>query len=143
MWTNSVSATTKDALWRCVGADGKEVYADQKQGLKDCQKYDVKTDARPPTKQSDAEVKSETPPQNTALPKERGTSETATTGLMDFGTFNRLSLGMSEAEVLNLAGAPKSRLTAAWLYSHPDASIIELRFGSGRIVEIRRYQSPQ
>jgi hypothetical protein len=141
LWIGSVSAATQDALWRCIDQNGIEIFTNKTQGFKDCQKYDVKaeiSEVRPLSKHSDAEVKP-TP----VIAEERRAVEPATTGLIDFATVNRLALGMTEAEVLSIAGSPKSKLTGAWLYALADASIVEIRFGTGRIVEIRSHSSTQ
>ena len=147
IWTSSASAASQDALWRCVGPDGREILTDQAQGLKDCQKYDVKSEkaeARPAPKQSDSEIKLEPTPSRPVVAEERRAAEPPETGLIDFGTVNRLALGMTDAEVLNIAGPPKSKLPDAWIYAlAEDASMVEIRFGNGRILEIRSHRSPQ
>lgn len=143
IWTSSALAATQAGLWRCVSQDGSEIYTDQPTGLKECRKYELKSEARPTPKRSDTEVKLRPAPSSPAVAEERRLPEPTASGIMDFGTLNRLSLGMSEAEVLNIAGIPKSKLATAWVYAMPDASIVELRFGTGRIVEIRRHQLPQ
>jgi hypothetical protein len=143
VWIGSVSAATQDALWRCIDQNGIEIFTNKTQGFKDCQKYDVKAETlevRPLSTHSDAEV---TLKPNPVIPEERRAVEPAATGLIDFATMNRLALGMTEAEVLSIAGSPKSKLTDAWVYAMADASIVEIRFGTGRIVEIRSHQSPQ
>ena len=143
VWIGSASAATQDALWRCMDQNGIEIFTNQTQGFKDCQKYEVKAETsvvRSLSKHSDAEVKV-TP--NPIIAEERRAVEPAGTGLIDFATVNRLALGMTEAEVLSIAGSPKSKLTDAWVYAMANASIVEIRFGTGRIVEIRSHQSPQ
>ena len=143
VWIGSASAATQDALWRCMDQNGIEIFTNKPQAFKDCQKYDVKAETlevRPLSKHSDAEVKLKP---NPASAEERRSVEPAATGLIDFATVNRLALGMTEAEVLSIAGSPKSKLTGAWVYAMADASIVEIRFGTGRIVEIRSHQSPQ
>ena len=142
IWIGSAAAATQE-LWRCMDQNGIEIFTNKPQAFKDCQKYEVKAETsvvRSLSKHSDAEVKV-TP--NPIIAEERRAVEPAGTGLIDFATVNRLALGMTEAEVLSIAGSPKSKLTDAWLYAMADASIVELRFGTGRIVEIRSHQSPQ
>lgn len=136
------SAVAEEVLWRCVDLNGKEVFADQILGLKDCQRYDVKTEksgGEPGPHKVGTEVISPPLSQQTPAGPEKRTAIDSSTGMMDFGTYNRLSLEMTEAEVLSLAGSPKSKLGDAWVYSSLNASIIELRFGSSRIVEMRNY----
>ena len=143
VWIGSASAATQDELWRCVDQNGTEIFSNKPQAFKDCQKYDLKAETlevRPSSKHSDAEV---TLKPNPVIAEERRSIEPAATGLIDFATVNRLALGMTEAEVLSIAGSPKSKLTDAWVYAMANASIVEIRFGTGRIVEIRSHQSPQ
>jgi hypothetical protein len=143
VWIGSASSATQDALWRCMDQNGIEIFTNKPEALKDCQKYEVKaetSEVRPLSKHSDAEVKLKP---NPVIPEERRAVEPAATGLIDFATVNRLALGMTEAEVLSMAGSPKSKLTGAWLYALADASIVEIRFGTGRIIEIRSHQLPQ
>ena len=143
VWIGSASAATQDALWRCIDQNGIEIFTNKTQGFKDCQKYDLKAETlevRPLSKRSDTELKLMP---NPIIPEERRAVEPAAIGLIDFATVNRLALGMTEAEVLSIAGSPKSKLTDAWVYAMADASIVEIRFGTGRIVEIRSHQSPQ
>ena len=152
VWIGSASAATQDELWRCVDQNGTEIFSNKTQGFKDCQKYDVKAETlevRPLSKRSDTELKLMhiEPNRPEAWESKHCTRtravEPAATGLIDFATVNRLALGMTEAEVLSIAGSPKSKLTDAWVYAMANASIVEIRFGTGRIVEIRSHQSPQ
>ena len=145
--TSTASAATPEALWRCTGPDGNEIFTNQKQErLKDCEKYEIQSDkneVRSVPKRSDAELKIEASPSSPVIAQESRTAEPQATGLIDFTTFNRLTLGMTQAEVLNVAGPPKTKLADSWVYALADASMVEIRFGTGRIVEIRSHQSPQ
>jgi hypothetical protein len=77
------------------------------------------------------------------VPETRGPSSS---GEIDDSIANRLSIGMSDTEVLTLAGPPKSpkegnlSSTSRWTYVVRD-QVMELSFGSGRIVEIKWFPS--
>jgi hypothetical protein len=64
------------------------------------------------------------------------------TGNMDFSSLARLSVGMTEAAVLVVAGPPKVKLPGTWIYSMDDLTV-ELLFGGGppSLAEIRQYQT--
>lgn len=70
----------------------------------------------------------------------------APSGVIDDSTVNRLAIGMSDAEVFSLAGPPKYPggdnlpYASRWVYIVGD-QFVELSFGSGHVVEIKRLQS--
>jgi hypothetical protein len=61
---------------------------------------------------------------------------------MDFSALTRLSVGMTEATVMVVAGPPKIQLPGTWIYSMEDWTV-ELVFGGGppSLAEIRQYQT--
>jgi hypothetical protein len=135
-------------IWLCHQADGTEIFTNETKDLKDCRQYvprqDVEVQVVP--KNRDAEVKLTVPLTGDvesikSLPGKP--EETPAKGRIDFSILNRLSVGMSEAEVMSLAGPPKTRHLDTWVYALADSSLVELRFGTGRIVEIRQHQLPQ
>jgi len=135
-------------IWLCYQPDGTEIFTNETKDLKDCRQYvprqDVEVKVIP--KSREAEVKLSMPQTGEAESIKALSSkaeEPPAKGRIDFSTLNRLSVGMSEAEVMSLAGPPKTRHLDTWVYALADNSIVELRFGTGRIVEIRQHQVPQ
>lgn len=135
-------------IWRCYQPDGTEIFTNETKDLKDCRQYvprqDVEVKVIPNSRE--AEVKLSLPQTAEAesikaLPSKA--DEPPAKGRIDFSTLNRLSVGMSEAEVMSLAGPPKTMRLDTWVYALADNSIVELRFGTGRIVEIRQHQVQQ
>jgi hypothetical protein len=136
-------------LWQCHQPDGTAIFTNETKDLKDCRQYVPRQDVEVKVVQKNrgAEVKlTVLPPGNTglinALPSRP--EEAPARGQIDFRTSNGFSIGMSEAEVMSLAGPPKARHLDSWVYAlADDTSIVELRFGTGRIVEIRQHRLPQ
>jgi hypothetical protein len=67
-------------------------------------------------------------------------------GAIDDSIANRLTIGMSDSEVFAFAGPPKfpvRELTMAsrWVYVVGD-DLLELTFGSGQIVQVKRFRQP-
>ena len=85
------------------------------------------------------------PPKTQAPPPHEAVA-LAPSGVINDSTVNRFAIGMSDTEVFTLAGPPKypggDNLPYAshWVYIVGD-QFVELSFGSGHVVEIKRLQS--
>jgi len=81
-----------------------------------------------------------------AEPVKPAESAKAATGVIDDSIVNRLAIGMSDTEVFTLAGPPKYPggdnlpYASRWVYVVGD-QFVELSFGSGHVVEIKRLQT--
>jgi hypothetical protein len=132
-------------IWRCEDSTGTEVFTDRPQARKNCEIYQLHTQTLMLPKRRDAEVRLTVPATagtEITIKAEPKREESVPTGLLSFSAVNRLSVGMTEAEVANIAGPPKTRNIDSWVYRSDD-SVVELRFGSGRVVEIRQYPPGQ
>jgi hypothetical protein len=135
-------------IWRCYQPDGTEIFTNETKDLKDCRQYvprpDVEVKVIPNSRE--AEVKLSLPQtaeaESIKAPQSKA-EEPPAKGRIDFSTLNRLSVGMSEVEVMSLAGPPNTMRLDTWVYALADNSIVEVRFGGGRIVEIRQHQVTQ
>lgn len=85
------------------------------------------------------------PPATMETVKPADTNKPAS-GVIDDSIVNRLAIGMSDTEVFTLAGPPKYPggdnlpYASRWVYIVGD-QFVELSFGSGHVVEIKRLQS--
>ena len=134
-----------NATWpilRCTDANGNQVFTDSRPAFSlYCEPYSpqsppntidkVPDNSYPTAKDAEARY--------TVEPR---VSNPVITGSMDFSALARLSVGMTEAAVLVVAGAPKIKLPGTWIYSMDDLTV-ELRFGGGppSLAEIRQYQT--
>jgi hypothetical protein len=134
--------TTANAVLLCTQADGSQFFTDSPPtSASHCERYtpqsplnliDKVQDGSKLTGQ-DAETRSTVEPR---------VLNPVTAGSMDFSALTRLSVGMSEAAVMVVAGPPKIKLPGTWLYSMDDWTV-ELLFGGGppSLAEIRQYQT--
>jgi hypothetical protein len=79
------------------------------------------------------------PDQPPTLPEASGPPPT---GAIEDSTAHRLAVGMSDMEVFTIAGPPKYPVrdlnsAARWVYQVGD-ELLEITFGSGRIISIKR-----
>ena len=133
-------------VWRCEDVNGTEIFTDRPQARKNCEIYELRSRTLLFPKRRDAEVRLTIPADaraEIATKVEPRRDESSPQGLLTFSALNRLSVGMTEAEVANIAGPPKTKNIDAWVYRLSDDSVVELRFGSGRVVEIRQYKPAQ
>lgn len=140
---SGIREVSAEQLWQCQGSDGKQLYTDRTAGYTNCREYNPKAELTPMEK-GDAEATAPAPPASNPSTRSENTrpGESAQAGRIDFATFNRLAIGMTEAEVLNLAGPPKApRIGSAWAYAMPDDSLVEVHFGTGRVVEIQWHRT--
>jgi hypothetical protein len=130
-------------IWRCGELPSEEIYTDRPAGQQNCQVYQSHTPSVMVPTRRDAEVKLTVPA--TPIAEATGASdrraEDRGQDAISFSALNRLAVGMTEAEVMNIAGAPRAKNLGSWVYRAGDDSMVELRFGSGRVVEIRQYQA--
>jgi hypothetical protein len=134
----AVRGVSADQLWQCQGPDGKTLYTDRTADYTHCREYNP-TAKLSLTDKGLADVKLPVAPEPSESARP---AEVPQAGRIDFGTFNRLAIGMTESEVLNLAGPPKAtRLGSAWAYAMPDDSLVEVHFGTGRVVEIQWHRT--
>lgn len=132
-----VGTAHAETLWRCTQPDGGTVFTNRTtDSVRDCQKYILESDMI-----QGPRVKPDARSAETKLTVEPRLSDQPVTGQIDFSTFNRLSVGMTEAAVVSLAGPPKAKFSSAWVYSMADDRTVELQIGGGAIVAIRQYQS--
>ncbi|HEY3196902.1 MAG TPA: hypothetical protein VGJ57_02720 [Nitrospirales bacterium] len=134
-----------NAFWpvlRCTDANGVQVFTDSRPASSlYCERYSPqsprntmeKVQDNSNTSAKDAEVRFTVEPR---------VSNPVITGNMDFSSLARLSVGMTEAAVLVVAGPPKVKLPGTWIYSMDDLTV-ELLFGGGppSLAEIRQYQT--
>jgi hypothetical protein len=139
-----VSTAGAQEIWRCVQPNGTEIFVDQrKDDLKDCRRYNQKGQISKMDTIRDTRTK---PPafsgETRATIEPRFTEPAPPMGQIDSATFNKLSVGMTEAAVMGLAGQPKAKFPGTWIYSM-DTWTVELRFGGGppALAEIRQYQT--
>ena len=127
-------------IWRCGDIDAPAVFTDRPG--KNCRVYQphVRSLVIPQRRDQEVKLTVEASPAPGAPVAGARAGESREQGLISFSTMNRLSVGMTEAEVMNLAGPPKTRNLGSWVYALGDDAIVELRFGTGRVVEIRQYK---
>ena len=134
--------TIANAVLRCTHPDGSQFFTDSQPPYSVyCERYSPhsplnridKIQGSPKISGQDAEIRYTVEPriQNPPL-----------TGSMDFSALTRLSVGMTEATVMVVAGPPKIQLPGTWIYSMEDWTV-ELVFGGGppSLAEIRQYQT--
>jgi hypothetical protein len=64
-------------------------------------------------------------------------------GHIDYETFRLLSTGMSETEVLQLAGWPESMEGLIWRYTYGDRWVVDVSFSdSGYVINVNNYRLP-
>ena len=147
--------------WKCIQKDGIAVFTDTPRGYLTCEKYQPPTlqgliPERGPERGRDQQVPPGPPVTEPASPvsenraSDQSISDRRPQGQIDFQTFRLLSVGMSEGEVLGLAGPPahEYKLTCdfslnflvscpkRWVYSSQDDWIIELTLLRGRLANI-------
>jgi hypothetical protein len=133
-------------LWRCEDMGGTEIFTDRPQARTNCEIYQLRSQTLMVPKRRDAEVRLMVPADvrtDRVIKVEPRRDEAPAAAALSFSALNRLSVGMTEAEVANIAGAPKTKNIDSWVYRLSDDSVVELRFGSGRVVEIKQYQPAQ
>ena len=79
-----------------------------------------------------------------SFPESSGPPSSGVLGTIDDSIANRLTIGMSDTETFALAGPPKYpvrelNLASRWVYAVGD-DLLELTFGSGRVIEIKRFR---
>jgi hypothetical protein len=136
-----------NAILRCTHADGSQFFTDsQPTSFSRCEHYNPQS----PLNQGRLNMM-DTVQEGSKAPNEAGETRSVveprvlnpvTTGAMDFSVLTRLSVGMTEAAVLIVAGPPKLKLPGTWIYSMDDMTV-ELLFGGGppSLAEIRQYQT--
>ena len=131
-------------LWKCIQPNGAEIFVDQlRADLKDCRKYTAKGKVSEMDTIRDTRIKAPaTSGESKVIVEPRFTEPVLSMGQIDSSTFNKLSVGMTEAAVIGLAGPPKAKFPGTWIYSM-DTWTVELRFGGGppALAEIRQYQT--
>jgi hypothetical protein len=83
-------------------------------------------------------------PSPPSFPESSGPPPLGVLGVIDDSIANRLTIGMSDSEVFAFAGPPKFpvrelTLASRWVYVVGD-DLLELTFGSGQIVQIKRFR---
>jgi len=79
-----------------------------------------------------------------SFPESSGPPPLGVLGAIDDSIANRLTIGLSDTETFALAGPPKYpvrelNLASRWVYAVGD-DLLQLTFGSGRVVEIKRFR---
>jgi|SRR6266496_536645 len=131
-------------LFRCTQSDGNEILTDHvAKEFHNCRKYDLKSPRNEMDKVQSAQEKPSAQAGETKYTVEPRLADPLVKGVIDFDTFKRLSVGMTEATVMNLAGPPKAKFIDTWVYMMQDNWTVELRFGGGPVIltEIRQYQA--
>lgn len=140
-------------LWRCTQNNGSAVFTDRP-SARGCEPYRV------PVAPSEAEIPAVPPGQNDGyfLTPEYGYT------LKDFAnlhraepdTFRGITSGMTESQVLKLAGYPDQRYrlpcnsdsggsafcAKRWVYNYSDTWLVELTLDTGRVTEIKTLRRP-
>ena len=139
--------TMANAILRCTHADGSQFFTDsQPTSFSRCEQYNPQSPLNqgPLNMTNTVQGDSKAPNQaaETRSVVEPRVLNPVTTGSLDFSSLTRLSVGMTEAAVLVVAGPPKLKLPGTWIYSMDDMTV-ELLFGGGppSLAEIRQYQT--
>ncbi len=79
-----------------------------------------------------------------SFPESSGPPPLGVLGAIDDSIANRLTIGMSDAEIFALAGPPKYpvrelNLASRWVYAVGD-DILQVTFAAGRVVEMKRFR---
>jgi len=140
---------TADAeLWRCLQKNGATVFTDRPKDLSGCEPYSNPSSVIPSGTQK-----------NTA-PLRPSDESLSGPGLTDFSarveaeTFRGVVVGMTESEVLALAGYPNDRYRLPcgsdgstssfcpkrWVYADGDKWIVELTLDTGKVAEIKNFR---
>ena len=131
-----------NAILRCTDANGSVVFTDSRPASSlYCELYSPQSPRNTMDKVQDSSNVSAKDAE-TRFTVEPRVPNPVITGSMDFSALARLSVGMTEATVLVVAGPPKIKLPLTWIYSMDDMTV-ELLFGGGppSLAEIRQYQT--
>ena len=134
--------TIAHAILRCTDANGVQVFTDSRpESSLYCERYSPQSPLNTMDKVQD---RSNGSPRDaeTRFTVEPRVLNPVITGSMEFSALARLSVGMTEAAVLVVAGPPKIKLPLTWIYSMDDMTV-ELLFGGGppSLAAIRQYQT--
>lgn len=147
LWLFAVTSLHAE-LWRCVGAEGTEVFVNKTDGLSGCKRYEPQSEfSVVPSRGAADSPSSRDPRPSTKDPrispghdKPAAVSLKHPKGEVSFEVFRMLSTGMSRAEVLSRAGSPqhrfKNRGTQSWIYSASDHWIVEIVFSGNNVISI-------
>jgi hypothetical protein len=137
-----ICPTFANAVLRCTDAKGFQFFTDSPPPSSlYCHQYNPQSPLNMVDKvQGDSKVSDQAA--ETRYTVEPRVLTPVTTGSMDFSALTRLSVGMTEATVIVIAGPPKFKLPGTWIYSMDDWTV-ELLFGGGppSLAEIRQYQT--
>ena len=134
--------TIANAILRCTDANGAQVFTDSRPASSlFCELYSPQSPLNTMDRiqdSSNASIK-DAETRNTVEPR---VVNPVISGSLDFSALARLSVGMTEAAVLVVAGPPKIKLPGTWIYSMDDLTV-ELLFGGGppSLAAIRQYQT--
>jgi len=144
LWLLGVT-TLHAELWRCIGQDGTEMFADKPGEGATCQRYEPRPPLAivsgsgatysPTGRSSLAGKKSRSAP--SGEDRSRSRSKKDSEGVTSFETIRMLSTGMTRGEVLSQAGTPrydfKNSRANRWVYVSSDNWIAEVIFSGNRV----------
>ena len=135
-------ANATGPILRCTDANGSQIFTDSRPASSlYCEGYSPQSPRNTIDKVQDSSnaTAKDAEVRYTVEPR---VSNPVITGSMDFSSLARLSVGMTEAAVLVVAGPPKVKLPGTWIYAMEDLTV-ELLFGGGppSLAEIRQYQT--
>jgi len=152
---------TADAeSWRCLQKNGATVFTDRPKDLRGCEPYNSPSSVIPSgTPVIPSGTQRDTAP---LRPSDEFSSPEVAYPLTDFSsparveteTFRGVVVGMTESEVLGLAGYPNDRYRLPcgsdgstssfcpkrWVYADGDQWIVELTLDTGKVAEIKNYR---
>jgi hypothetical protein len=146
---------TADAeSWRCLQKDGAAVFTDRPKDLSRCEPYSYPPSVIPPeTKKNTAPLRPSdgfVSGPEVAYPL----TDYSTPARVEAEPFRGVVVGMTESEVLALAGYPNDRYRLPcgsdgstssfcpkrWVYADGDKWIVEVTLDTGKVAEIKNYR---
>ena len=144
---------TADAeSWRCLQKDGAAVFTDRPKDLSRCEPYSYPSSVIPSGSQKNT---APLRPSDEFLSGARlapySLTDLSTPARVEAETFRGVVVGMTESEVLGLAGYPNDRYRLPcgsdgstssfcpkrWVYADGDQWIVELTLDTGKVAEIK------
>jgi hypothetical protein len=137
--------------WRCLQKDGAAVFTDRPKDFSGCEPYSNSSSVIPPgTKKNTAPLR----PSDEFLSGPGPSyplTDYSTPARVEAETFRGVVVGMTESEVLALAGYPNDRYRLPcgrdgstssfcpkrWVYADGDKWIVELTLDTGKVAEIK------
>jgi uncharacterized protein DUF4124 len=139
-------------LWRCADKEGATVFTDRPSEMRGCQPHSYDSGVSPQS----VKKKTTLSQQSNEFLSGPGTaypfSDYATPATAQLEKFRGISPGMTESEVLALAGYPYDRLRLPcgveagahafcpkrWLYNDGDKWIVDVTLDTGRVTDIKK-----